>query len=128
VYITQKHKTDLLYTAEIYFALGGLFRFDELRTEAKKLHGDTEWTRGAISGVLDSLYAAQAALTIKVIQQQSKLKTPKIGAGQTATVSWSKANEKVITHLVQSIGHVLAEQSVDLAMLTVTEQRLRRLL
>lgn len=125
VHITQLQKSDLTQTAEIYFELGALFNFDFLRSEAKKLQGDNEWSRAAIAGVLDSLYAAQANLTINVLKQS---KAGKQKTGKDHVSSWIKSHQKTIETVIHSIDHIKAEGHADLAMLSVTEQRLRGLL
>ena len=124
VHITQTQKSDLHKTAEIYFEIGALFNFDWLRSETKKLQGDTEWARAAIAGVLDSLYAAQANLTMSVLKDSGKTSKQ---SGKQSVELWCNTKQKIITPLVHAIAHIKAEGHADLAMLTVTEQKLRGL-
>lgn len=132
VHITQKYKTDLLNTAKLYFAIGSLFKFDWLRTEAKKLHGDNEWSRSVIASVLDGLYEAQANLTIKVLNQNNiaKGKTAKSKSSssiQSILGKWTDENRKMIDDIISTITNVKENNLVDISVLLVLEQKFRAL-
>ena len=134
IHITQQYKTDLITTSQLYFAIGSMFKFDWLRSEAKKLHGDNEWSRSVIASVLDGLYAAQANLTIDVLStmapaKETKAKGKSVKQASQADVlsQWTDARAKAVNDIITTITHVKENNLVDVSVLLVLEQKFRAL-
>jgi glutamate dehydrogenase len=130
IHITQQYKSDLMTTSKLYFAIGSLFNFDWLRTEAKKLHGENEWSRAVIASVLDGLYAAQANLTIDVLKMTMPLKSSN-GKSKPQSLQanildkWVNTHAKIIHDITSTITHVKENNLVDVSVLLVLEQKFR---
>ena len=119
----EKAKTGLLETAKIYFALGDAFKFDWLRAQALHLQGDNQWTSAAIEGLLDLFYITQSSLTTAVLKQSGKMK----GDGEDIVAAWIEKKCPQAEPVRLMIETQRQRGSLDLAMMTVIEQNLRKL-
>ena len=123
VAIAEKAKTDLLITAKIYFALGDAFKLDWLRTQALHLKGDNPWSSAAIEGLMDLFYITQSALTAAVLRHSAKMK----GDGEDIVAAWIEKKCPQAQPVRLMIETQRQRGSLDLAMMTVIEQHLRKL-
>lgn len=124
--IAVTQKADLPVIAKIYFELGEHFHLDWMRTQAGYITANDHWTIEALDGVVDSLYAAQAGLTVKILSDMGK--KAKNGKSKDGIVpQWLSehgAQAKVIEPIFADMRKA---SSVDLPMLMIAEQKLRGL-
>jgi glutamate dehydrogenase len=119
--ISEMLKTDMLVTAKVYFAVGSFFQLDWLRQQALHLQGDNQWTSEAIEGLMDLLYITQSNLTAAVLKSAGKQKP------EAALTSWIEEKCPQATPVQAMILNLQQKGSLDLAMMTVIEQNLRKL-
>ncbi len=129
--IAQTQKADLPLIAKIYFELGEHFHLDWMRTQASYIPANDQWSIEALDGVVDSLYSAQAGLTVKILKDMgSELSGKKKGTG--------KANDNIVPRWIETHGaqalvvepiftDMRKATTVDLPMLIIAEQKLRGL-
>ena len=120
--ISDMLKIDLLKVAQVYFESGSTFRLEHLRQKATTTPQDGTYTSVAVAGLIDSLYAIQSDLTIKIIRDIGKAPINSEIIGHWVKTHCSRATvvlDKIQT--VETMGH-------DLAGLVVIEQNLRQLL
>jgi glutamate dehydrogenase len=123
VAIAEKLKTDLLATSKVYFAVGEAFQLDWLRMQALHLQGDNQWTSEAISGLMDLFYITQSNLTSAVLGCAGKIKTD----GEAIVSNWIETKCAQAKPVQTMIAGLRQRGSLDLAMMTVIEQNLRKL-
>ena len=123
VTIAEKLKTDLIATSRIYFAVGEAFQLDWLRMQALNLQGDNQWTSEAISGLMDLFYITQSNLTSVILEGAGKMKSD----GEAIVANWIKTKCAQANHVQAMIAGLHQRGSLDLAMMTVIEQNLRKL-
>lgn len=119
VLLSSRLKTDLLATAQAYFSLGDYFQLDALRLQAQRLQGDNHWTSQAIQGLLDLFYITQTNLTTQLLRTAGKK--------QVSVESWVNSECPQARPVRDMILHLQQKGSLDLAMMTVIEQNLRKL-
>ena len=123
VTIAEKLKTDLISTSRIYFAVGEAFQLDWLRMQALNLQGDNQWTSEAISGLMDLFYITQSNLTSVILEGAGKMKSD----GEAIVANWIETKCAQAKHVQAMIAGLRQRGSLDLAMMTVIEQHLRKL-
>jgi len=108
----------------IYFVLGDRFRFDWLREAAARLSADGRWQRSAIGAVIDDLFAHQSDLTDKVLAASASQEdiTPR-----KAIDGWVKSHQGLVGRTEDVLRELRSAKSLDLAMLMVADDQLRRL-
>lgn len=123
VRIALEQKTDLAETAQTYFEIGGVFHMDWLRKQARFLPADDQWQSEATNGLVDQLYSAQAALTIRVLRDTAG----KAGKGLSLWQTWAGIQNGKVERLEPVFDSIRNVGTVDLPMLIIAEQRLRGL-
>ena len=108
--------------AAVYYHLGEDLHFDWLREQARSLTGTSFWQSEAIDGVLGQLYATQADLTRQILDRTDKKRD-----AQSRLAVWKGKNADALRQLEAMIADMRRIQTLDLAMLTLAEQRLRQL-
>jgi glutamate dehydrogenase len=130
VKITSKHKTDLMQTATVYFAVGDLFNFEWLRSQAKHLQQDPNlpvpWGSQAMTGILDQFYAIQADLTAEILQTNRRSKT-KLKA-EDIVPKWFETAEAPIKTVYRLCQSMQQNNQADWSSLSFAEQNLRQLM
>ncbi|PZQ48270.1 MAG: NAD-glutamate dehydrogenase [Micavibrio aeruginosavorus] len=131
--IADAQKADLSTIAKIYFELGEHFHLDWMRTQAGYIPANDHWTIEALDGVVDSLYSAQAGMTVKILRDMGASLKPKAKSSKVTTDDESIVACWIKTHGAQAqvIEPLFAEMrkatTVDLSMLIIAEQKLRNL-
>lgn len=123
VSISETLKTDQLATAKVYYAVGEAFQLDWLRTQALHLQGDNQWTADAIEGLMDLFYITQSSLTAAILNTSGKAKI-KTGSLIEDWIENRCPQAKPVQTMITSMRQ---KGSLDLAMMTVIEQNLRKL-
>ncbi len=104
---------------KVYFTLGERLSFDRLRRAAAKLDGEGSWQQTAVAAAIEDLYSHQAELARQVVSYPAKTAKASIDA-------WSEAHAQDLRR-VESLLSDAVGANIDLAMLTVVERQLRRL-
>ena len=123
--ISVTQKADLPVIARIYFELGEHFHLDWMRTQAGYIPANDHWTIEALDGVVDSLYAAQAGLTVKIIHDMGKSAGGKKKDGIVA--QWIAEHGAQADVMEPLFSDMRKASSIDLPMLMIAEQKLRGL-
>lgn len=123
VSVSEQARTDLTPTAKIYFAVGEAFQLDWLRTQALHLQGDNQWTAEAIAGLMDLFYITQSTLTLAILKASAKSKAK----GTAGIEDWIETKCPQAKPVQAMINGMRTKGSLDLAMMTVIEQHLRKL-
>jgi glutamate dehydrogenase len=105
---------------KVYFALGERLSFDRLRREAAKLSGESPWQQAATTAAIEDLFSHQAELARQVVSYDAKTTKAAIDA-------WAGAHAGEVRRVEEVLSDVVGG-NVDLAMLTVAERELRRLI
>lgn len=125
--ISMDRKTDLALTAKIYFELGEYFHIDWLRQQAKYMTAEDRWMAEALDGLLKELDNCQAGLTNHIIKETAKdLKSKKVGTASIVEY-WVEQYCPQAKQLEPLFNEIRRSGSIDMAMLTIAEQRLRNL-
>jgi glutamate dehydrogenase len=109
-------------TATVFFHLGDTLHFDFLRHQGRMLSGASFWQSEAIDGVIGQLYTTQADLTRRVLTE-TDAKKPAL----TRLETWKEKNAVSLRQLEVTLNDMRRLPQLDLAMLTLAEQRLRQL-
>jgi len=109
----------------IYFVLGDRFRFDWLREAADRLTADGRWQRSAVGAVVDDLFAHQGDLTRQVLESSNAEgnETPR-----KAIDAWARQHQGAVRRTEELLRELRSSRSLDLAMLMVADDQLRRLI
>ncbi len=108
----------------IYFVLGDRFRLDWLREAASRLSADGRWQRSAVGAVVDDLFAHQSDLTDKVL---ASIPADEDVTPRKAIDAWAKRRQGVVGRTEDVLRELRSSKSLDLAMLMVVDDQLRRL-
>jgi len=103
---------------KVYFAVGERFGFDRLRTAASRLGSESPWQQSAVTTNVEDLLSHQAQLARQVVNLPGKVKA--------AITLWAEERASAVRRLDRLLADFEAGP-VDLAMLTVAERALRRL-
>ncbi len=103
---------------KVYFAVGERFRFDRLRYAASRLRGESPWLQAAVTANLEDLLGHQAQVARQVVSHP--------GTARQAIKAWVGERAEAVKSFDRLIQDLEAG-SVDLAMLTIAERQLRRL-
>lgn len=127
--IAMAEKADLSRIAKIYFELGEHFHLDWLRTQAHYVPANDRWTIEALDSVVDNLYAAQAGLTMRILQDMKDEPSKKAKKGEDVSIvqSWRVGYGSASQSMEQLFADLRKAGSVDLPMLIIAEQKLRSL-
>lgn len=108
--------------AQLFYHLGEDLHIDWLRSQARMLSGASQWQADAIEGVINQLYATQASLTRDISTQSGK----KSDALERLH-HWEAAHKQDLSQFEAMLSEMQRVPQLDLAMLTLAEQRLRQL-
>ncbi|MEL7059353.1 MAG: NAD-glutamate dehydrogenase [Acidobacteriota bacterium] len=103
---------------KVYFTVGERFGFDRLRRAGEQLGGDSAYLRAATTATLDDLARHQARITEQVV------KFP--GRARPAINAWAQTRPDQVERLERLREDFEAASTLDLAMLTVAEREMRR--
>ncbi|MCC6597883.1 MAG: NAD-glutamate dehydrogenase [Alphaproteobacteria bacterium] len=121
--VSLEQKADLLATAQTYFQIGERFHMDWLRQQARYLPADDHWAQDATRGLVDQLYNAQAALTVKILSDTGG----KAAKGLSLAETWLAENAANVEKLEAVFAELRCAGTVDLPMLVIADQKLRNL-
>jgi glutamate dehydrogenase len=119
--ITRGSGRDVEEVGRIYFAVGDRFEIDRLRQAALRLSTDGRWQKVAAGSVVDELLAHQGELTRQVLE---------VGGGGTARRAiddWAREHRTAVARTEETLRELRSAGSLDLAMLMVALDQLRRL-
>ncbi|MCP3956568.1 MAG: NAD-glutamate dehydrogenase [bacterium] len=102
----------------VYFAVGERFGFDRLRYEASRLGGESPWLQAAVTANVEDLSSHQAELARQIVAHPGK--------ARAAIEAWSSERSAAV-HRLDSMLEDFEVGRIDLAMLTIAERELRRL-
>jgi glutamate dehydrogenase len=120
--ISDGDKKQIPDTAAVFFHLGEDLHFDWLRNSARMLVGSSFWQAEAIDGVMGQLYATQAALTGRILKETDKKRD-----AIARFAAWKEANAETLRALDVTFADMKRVPQLDLAMITLAEQRLRQI-
>ena len=103
---------------KVYFAVGERFGFDRLRRAAEQLKDQGPYMQAAVAAVLDDLSTHQSEITRQVVVHP--------GRAKAAINEWVKGRQDAVNRLEQMREDFDAAPRIDIAMLTVAERSLRR--
>ncbi|HSL81327.1 MAG TPA: hypothetical protein VLF66_01040, partial [Thermoanaerobaculia bacterium] len=106
----------------IYFGLGDRFGLQWLRDMAGKLTADGRWQKAAIAAVVDALFGHQSELTRQVLASVEGDGTPR-----RTIEAWASGRRGAVGRTEEVLREVRSAKSLDLAMLMVASDQLRRL-
>ena len=113
---------DIPVTATVFYHIGEDLNFDWLRNQARMLTGSSFWQAEAIEGVMGQLYATQADITRKVLKDTDKKRS-----ALDRLKTWKEKNAEGIHALETTLADMKRVPQLDLAMLSLAEQRLRQI-
>jgi glutamate dehydrogenase len=121
IILSQETNVEIQLVARIYFALGQQLGFDWLRKTALSLSGETHWQQGAANALIEELYMNQRILTRLILVSGKPL-------DRLFTQEGILAKNVIYTADVESIlSDLMSASTVDFAMMTVINRRLRLL-
>ncbi len=108
--------------ARAFFYVGEELQFDWLRFQSRLLSGSSRWQAEAIEGVVNQLYATQASISQQVLKTGDK----SIDAIDRLH-AWEEKHKDHLQQFDAMLTEMRRGPQLDLAMLTLAEQRLRAL-
>jgi glutamate dehydrogenase len=113
---------DVRAVAEVYFGLGGRLEFPWLRARIAGLPAESHWQTLARAALRDDLAGMQRNLTADLLR----------GAGAAADAgraiaAWEEANRPLLERFRQVHADLRAQQTLDLAMVSVAMRELRNI-
>ena len=103
---------------KVYFAVGERFGFDRLRYAAGRLGSESPWQQAAVTANIEDLLDHQAKLAEQVVCLEGKVKA--------AIATWSDERRATVRR-IDNLLEDFEAGPIDLAMLTIAERELRRL-
>lgn len=103
---------------KVYFAVGERFGFDRLRRAAEALKDEGSYMQAAVTAVLDDLSTHQSEITRQVVVHP--------GRAKAAIKTWVAGRQDAVSRLEQMREDFDAAPRIDIAMLTIAERSLRR--
>jgi glutamate dehydrogenase len=120
--IASRNDRPVEEVGRIYFVLGDRFDLEWLRDTAGRLTADGRWQKAAITAVVDSLFVHQSDLTRQVlatVRENGNAKRP--------IEVWAARRRGTVARTEEILREVRSAKSLDLAMLMVADDQLRRL-
>ena len=121
--ISDEQKHDLSTVARVYFELNATFSFVWLRDKARTLQPESRWEAETLHGIVDRLYATQAALTKRIVMESCADKKCPAHPVQ----NWIDKGNGNTKSVIDTIQHLQNTGQTDFAMLTSIEMRLGQL-
>ncbi|MBL8676706.1 MAG: NAD-glutamate dehydrogenase, partial [Alphaproteobacteria bacterium] len=121
VILSKDTKQEIHLVARVYFALSQQLGFDWLRKTARSLSGDTHWQQGAADALIEDLYATQKILAYKILTNQKS-------SSELFSEDGTLIRGIIYTSNIEAtLFDLMNASTVDFAMMTVINQRLRAL-
>jgi glutamate dehydrogenase len=106
--------------ASLYFAVGGRFGFDWLRSAASRLSTDAVWDKLAVSALEDDLYGTQCAVSERVLgHMQGDV------AVEQAIQAWCAGRPHLVTRTDQLLAELKSSGAPQFPMLAVANRQLK---
>jgi len=121
--IAMDEKLDVLKTAQVFFRLGQEFHLDWMRISAGFSKGDNPWHNEAMNGLVNQLYTLQSSFTATVLKDDSL----SVEKGEDLVDAWCRMYKNRTANIREFFEELRSAGNVDLSMLIVAEQKLRRL-
>ncbi|MFA5592806.1 MAG: NAD-glutamate dehydrogenase [Micavibrio sp.] len=131
--IADANKADVPLIAKIYFEAGEHFHLDWMRTHADYLPANDYWSSEARDSIVDNLYAAQAGLTVRILNDLGASLKKSGGGGKDGkkdegvVARWMASHGAQAASLEPLFAEIRKAGAVDLPMLIIAEQKLRSL-
>ena len=107
----------------VYFNLGERLGFERLRRGATLLSASNPYEQAALSATVGDLYSHQADLAQQVVRYETSTKDK----ARVVFEAWAQDHEREVARIDSLLADIEGKQRPDLAMLTVAERELRRL-
>lgn len=125
--IASQANAKVLHVGRIYYAVATRFGLTWLRNVAAALPSLTTWQRTAINTLVEDLYAYQAKLTRKILDEVLLAGKKSHQIVTTEVDTWARENEDEVAILDQLLNDSRAMLAPDLAMLSVVQREIRML-
>lgn len=112
---------DTAEVAEIYFAIGDELDISWLHDQARKIYAGNKWQENVLQTIRDELYDIHAEICAAVLHANKK------APHKQKITNWMGAHSRAILGLQRMVLEMKGKKSLDIAMLSVAEHRLRRL-
>ncbi|MEM1178777.1 MAG: NAD-glutamate dehydrogenase [Acidobacteriota bacterium] len=110
---------DVERMGRIYFTLGERLGFDRFRRAAEQLPNDSIYLQSAVTALLDDFSNHQTDITRQVADHD--------GRARAAIKAWSETRPDAVARLDRLRQELDFDSTADLAVLTIAERELRRL-
>ncbi|MGE5548187.1 MAG: NAD-glutamate dehydrogenase [Solirubrobacterales bacterium] len=121
VRIAARHGLTIEEAGRLYFVVGTRFGLGWLRLSAQRLGTRGHWQKLAAAAAIEELYAHQRDIATAVAAEAPGLAAPE------ALDAWVAAHRPAVDSIDALIGELKAAPHIELAMLTVVNQKLRSL-
>ena len=116
-------KLTIKQVAEVYFRVGNRFGLGTMRARARNMVLDSHWQKLAVAAAVEEIFSQQGVITQRVIDRSSKAKFN----AEKALSDWVKDNQVGVDRFDQLSEELRSVDSINLAMLTVTNRQLAAL-
>ncbi len=123
VEIAKRDGVDPLEVARVHFALGERLGLSALVERILALPRDDRWQSMARAALRDDLQAVHAQLTAKVLAETTSDSTVPV-----RIADWEEEDDVVVSRAVRTLDEICADESADLARLSVGLRVVRTLL
>jgi glutamate dehydrogenase len=124
VKIAEQEKQDISTVAKVYFGLSENFAFVWLRDQARQMPPKSRWEADTLRGLVDRFYTIQTELTKRIIRESCVTQKCPLNPVD----DWITTNGNAVNSVLEAIGRLSKESSMDFAMLTSIEMRLQQLI
>jgi len=121
ILLSTELQIEIKLVARVYFALGQQLGFDWLRKTALDLSGETLWSQGAASTLIEDFYINQKTMTKKILTSSKNLN---LLFKDDGTIIEDVLNGAEVESMLIDIMNA---STVDFAMMTVINRRLHLL-
>ena len=118
--MSKQSKVTIKNVADVYFRVGNRFGLGLLRARARTMTLDSHWQKLAVSAAVEEIFSQQSLITQKVLKYASKTKFN----GAKALDAWLAEHAVSVERFDQLRAELDAVETVNLAMLTVTNRQL----
>lgn len=128
--MASTQKADVVSIGKIYFEVGEYFNLDWMRIQASYIPANDTWSMQALDGLIDTLYKAQAGLSLRVLKDMQgglKSKGAKTATSKAILPQWLASHGQDAKMLEPLFVDLRKAGSLDLPMLIIAEQKLRNL-
>lgn len=126
--ISRNCVRDVAKTAKVYFRIGDVFAINWLMDQARALANDSSWEYSSAQSLINGFEKIHAALTTKLFEDENMCPIDQNDSEKTMPdLDGWLAHIQSRNDIFDILEDLKQQESVDLAMLVVAEQRLRKL-